>query len=451
MPTVKTTLNAKNLEALGAERLAALVMEVAEGDAARKRIARAALLEAAGGSALATAVSKRLITLRRSKSRVNYRKRRAFIDDLDRQRTLIASQIAIDTPKEALDLMWRFMALADAVHARVDDSAGAMGAVFHQACRDMGTIAAKANLPSDNLARQVFHALTDANDHGEFDVLVEAMAPALGEDGLNRLSALLGGDDATAPKKARALRAIADARGDVDAYIAGYTAQQRSVPLIAARIADRLVAADRAAEALDALDAALPSGRYGREEWTEARLRAFEAAGRPADAQSLRWQVFEREWDARILREYLSRLPDFEDIEAEDRALDLVAAGHDVHEALDFLIAWPAHDRAVALIDARRDALDGDRYAVLGPAADALESSHPLAATLLLRVMIGDTLARAKSSRYRHAARHLRTCAFLDGIIGSWGDVEPHDDYVTRLREVHARRAQFWYLVSDDD
>ena len=33
----RKTLNAKNLEALGPERLAALVMELVEGDAARKR------------------------------------------------------------------------------------------------------------------------------------------------------------------------------------------------------------------------------------------------------------------------------------------------------------------------------------------------------------------------------------------------------------------------------
>ncbi|MFN4088393.1 MAG: DUF6880 family protein [Alphaproteobacteria bacterium] len=40
----KTTLNAKNLEALGAERLAALLMQVSAGDAAAKRKLRMALV-----------------------------------------------------------------------------------------------------------------------------------------------------------------------------------------------------------------------------------------------------------------------------------------------------------------------------------------------------------------------------------------------------------------------
>ncbi len=41
----KSTLNAKNLEALGAERLAQLLIEISTGDAAAKRKLRLALPE----------------------------------------------------------------------------------------------------------------------------------------------------------------------------------------------------------------------------------------------------------------------------------------------------------------------------------------------------------------------------------------------------------------------
>jgi hypothetical protein len=46
-------------------------------------------------------------------------------------------------------------------------------------------------------------------------------------------------------------------------------------------------------------------------------------------------------------------------------------------------------------------------YYLLDPAAQLIEGKHPLAATLLLRAMIEDTLDGAKSTRYKHAARHL--------------------------------------------
>jgi hypothetical protein len=40
-----------------------------------------------------------------------------------------------------------------------------------------------------------------------------------------------------------------------------------------------------------------------------------------------------------------------------------------------------------------------------------------LAATLLRRAMIEDTLDGAKSSRYKHAARHLLECLSLESSI----------------------------------
>ena len=480
----KTTLNAKNLEALGAERLAALVMEVAEGDAARKRIARAALLEAAGGSALAGAVSKRLVSLRRAKSWVNYKKRRAFIDDLDRQRALIATQIAADAPKEALDLIWRFMALADTVHHRIDDSSGAVGDIFWQACRDLGTIVAKAKPKPEALADQIFQALTEANGFGEFDELISVTAPTLGEHGLGHLRARLEeareieAENAAKPDRDRGrvvgfgsgtrlyeadlrydhitsavhlgLLAIADALGDVDAYLAEHSPKQRTNPISATRIAERLVTAERAGEALAILDGAAPLSDFGYEEWTEARLAVLEALGRLEDAQSLRWRTFERDLDAGMLREYLARLPDFDDVEAEERALDLVTTRASIHGALGFLIGWPAHHRAAALIREKHGSLDGALYLILGPASEALETTYPLAATLLLRAMVEDTLRYARSTRYKHAVRHLQTCGFLSGVIEAWDEIEPHDAFVARLRKDHARKAQFWYLTADE-
>ena len=480
----KTTLNAKNLETLGAQRLASLVMEVAEGDAGRKRIARAALLEAAGGSALAGAVSKRLVSLRRAQSWVDYKKRRAFIDDLDRQRALIATQIADDAPKEALDLIWRFMALADPVHHRIDDSSGAVGDIFRQACRDLGTIVSKAKLKAGTLADQVFQALTEANGFGEFDELIDVTARTLGKDGLIRLRSLLQEAREKEAKSAAktdrdrgrvvgfgsggrvyeadirhshinsavhlGLLAIADALADVDAYIAEYPEEQRRNPVFAAGIAQRLVNADRAGEALEILDKAEPTRAFGRSEWVKARLLALEALGRVEDAQSLRWRAFEHDFDPDMLRAHLKGLPDFDDVEAEERALDLVASSENIHTALVFLIQWPDHRRAAALIRERRDELDGDLYFILGPAAEALETTEPLAATLLLRSMIEYSLSRTKSTRYQHAARHLQTCEFISGAIESWEETEPHDAFAERLRNNHHRKAQFWHLVSRD-
>ena len=93
------------------------------------------------------------------------------------------------------------------------------------------------------------------------------------------------------------------------------------------------------------------------------------------------------------------------------------------------------------------DQLDGDHYDILIPAAEALAGEHPLAATLALRSMIDFSLRNSRSSRYRHAARHLLDCSSLSSAIADFGQFEPHDAYEARLRREHARKSSFWSLI----
>ena len=71
--------------------------------------------------------------------------------------------------------MWRFMALADSVFDRRDDSGGEVGDAFRAAGAD-----------PRKLADRTFGALT-RNDYGQYDGLVAVLAPALGNEGLERL------------------------------------------------------------------------------------------------------------------------------------------------------------------------------------------------------------------------------------------------------------------------
>jgi hypothetical protein len=141
------------------------------------------------------------------------------------------------------------------------------------------------------------------------------------------------------------------------------------------------VTADRAEEALAVLDAAAPSesNRFFREEeWTAARVIALDKLGEGEAAQALRWKAFERFLSQKHLRDYLRRLADFADVEAEEKALTWVEQHPSFHSALIFLIRWPALARAARLVEARATEIDGDRYEILNPAATALEGKHRL-------------------------------------------------------------------------
>ena len=156
---------------------------------------------------------------------------------------------------------------------------------------------------------------------------------------------------------------------------------------------------------------------------------------------------FERLLSSIHFRAYLKRLPDFDDVEADKKALDYAQMSRNLLQALTFLVSWPALDRAANLVLEHSGELDGDHYEILTPAADALAGKHPLAATVVLRAMIDFSLTNSRSSRYKHAARHLLSCSSLWMAIEDFGDFEPHDAYEARLRREHRRKSSFWGLV----
>ena len=451
----KTALNAANLEALGAARLARLLMEVSEGDAAVQRRLRLELAAGQSAGEVARAVRRRLGQVGRARGYVDWYRRRPVIEDLDAHRRAVAEAVAPQDPTEALDLMWRLLELAGPAHERCDDSDGLVGDLFRDALAGLGEIAAAARPDPEGLAEHALGALQD-NGYAQYDGLVAALAPALGEPGLTHLEnhlrawaalpaeAPLADDGAArrtgsgagtddAEPSARALRErrgaarialsdIADARGDADGFAAQFDEGARRAPAIAGAIAHRLLGAGRAADALAALDGAEVSRWLEPPlEWHDARLEALDALGRDAEAQAARWARFEAALSEADLRGYLERLHDFEDIEAEEQALGLITQHPDALAALSFFVHWPAHERAAALVLSRAGELDGNAYWVLTPAAEALAERHPLAATLALRAMIDFSLEHARSSRYRHAARHLVECGHLAPRVADWG------------------------------
>ena len=79
---------------------------------------------------------------------------KSLANDLDTQRRAIVETVAKADPTEALDLLWRFMALASLVFERCDDSSGTLIRVFREACSDMGDVALKARTDPTSLADQ---------------------------------------------------------------------------------------------------------------------------------------------------------------------------------------------------------------------------------------------------------------------------------------------------------
>ena len=469
----KKTLNKANLADLGADRLADLLIEVSQGSADIKRRLRLELSHNLGVTELAHEVRKRLASLRKSKSFVSWRKRKVLVKDLDTQVVMIVDKIGPDDPITAFDLLWQFIELAPSIYQRADDRRGDIGEVFRSAIVHFADIAPCTDVDAETLADRVWRIVSD-NGYGEWDGIISILAPTLGEAGLSYLKAhverfadtplfepeveheailflreLRGEADHSAERKQRfvqqCLQEIATASGDTDAYIGQYSSEDLRNKVVAAEVAMLLLKDSKAKDALVLLsNVADDGGSFGQEQWDDAYISTLTVLGRHNSAQAHRWLCFENRLSIDHLHAFLKGLPDFEDVEAEDRARAYALTYPDVLRALHFCFKWSDLSTAAQLVEARADELDGDHYELLTPAADALRERHPLAATLLWRAMIDFALIEGRASRYGHAASHLNDCDAVAPEVDTLDAFPSHERYVDELRVRHERKSSFW-------
>ncbi len=470
----KPDLSTDKLKDLGTDKLAQLVMEEAERNSGFRRQLKAALAGKSGPEAIAKLIDRRLSGLARAKSFIEWDKARAFADDLRSLTDTITSELGPAAPALAIDRLLRLIATHEQVFERVDDSSGRVQDVYYQAIHATGALAASLPVPeADALPEKIMTALGEST-HGYLADVTEAVAPHLPQDTLTRWDGDLR--DAIAERQSEEAarksdgwfysmtsqwagmrQILASARGDLDLLIALELKKKPHMQDTLA-ISAQLLEAGRTAEALEWVrkpgrrtfgetDDGLASERVSLE------ARILDATGDRSASQALRWRCFEARLPADILREYLKLLPDFEDIEAEDRAHAFALAKAKPEEALQFFLDWPRLDLAAKLITKHPHRWDGGDWQNLPKIADLLEHDHPLAATILYRALLDSILDRARSKAYGHGAKYLGKLTLLAQEADAMrpGTMTDHATYLAKLKKTHPRKSGFWARVGDGE
>ncbi|MFN9624615.1 MAG: DUF6880 family protein [Cyanobacteriota bacterium] len=440
----KRALNAKNLETLGVTALAELLMEVSAGNAVIQRRLRLALAAAGGAEGAAREVRKRLAAISRSTTFIDSAKRKALLADLEAQQQAITGPIAAANPPLAVELQLRLLELSEGVMDRCSDSTGAVIGLFQRGVDGLARLVKAAGTNPEALVEHVAD-LFQLNGYGQFEGLIPAMAPVLGEAGLLRLEEALldrGGVDRCMMEQ------LARGRGDLDGYLELFEPSQLSWPATAAEVAGHLLRGGRAEQALAVLEHAADARQIMEAEaWHATRIAVLDALGRGDEAQQHRWRMFSHTLSIPLLRAYLKRLDDFADVEAEERAFVVAEQHPSPLVALQFLVSWPSLPRAARHVIEHCHDWDGDAYEIYEPAAERLSADHPVAASLLLRAMVAFALVMGRSKRYRYAVQHLRQCEQLEARINDWQGFESHASFVGRLREAFGPRWTFWQML----
>ena len=448
---------AATLAPLGAERLAELLMAAAKADPS---LMRGLALEVAGeGGDMALEVDRQIARVRKGTGLLNAKKSAAFARELQTLAEVIVARLGPEEPVGAVERLLALLDLAPELLERRMEGGDALAEVFRGLSVRIGALLASApeGPAKSSLAASAYRTFL-ADGYGLAEDLIGHVAGAIGPEDRRSLKALIEADwntrrEALGDRQGSALYrtfkivdalcAVADADGDVDAFAAAQALKgPRARDDLA--IARRLLDANRAAEALAVLNSSTPNASRPAPALADLKVEALDAVGQRDEAQALRWAIFEASLSADALRGYLKRLPDFEDVEQEERALAYVETHPNGLAALAFLLAWPDLRRAGQLVRRRLREMDGDVYQLLAPSAEALAHKDPLAATLLYRELIDFSLERGRTGRYGHAARHLQDCASLGSAVADWEGHPTHQAYVDRLKERHRYKESFW-------
>jgi len=442
----RKALNAANLEALGTERLTAILLAVADEQPATKRRLRMELAAEVGSDDLAAELGKHLDATASARGKVNWRKLKALRQDLDLLKSMIVERLGETEPVLAVRLLLQFIRLERGVLARVRDTKGEISQVFSDALDDLSPVAAKVKAVGPDFADTIFDTLAEVRV-GAMGEIARALVPALDAAAVARLRALI--ETEIAPRRRvntgwrDALQALLDARGDAQAYAETYSSTEALLPAVGANIARRFLKAgqiDAAERALQksnprvgAAAARAPVSDSGLQAWESVRIDVLEAKGDAAGAQGARWTMFERDLSVDLLRAYLRRLSGFDDVVATDRAIDHAQRFRPFTRALGFLIAWPALADAASVVLTRSAEIDGLAIGTVEPAVRALEGRYPLAATLLLRAMIRDVARFSQTEHYLRARQWLAQAASLAVQIGDFNGHGDHAEFEARL------------------
>jgi hypothetical protein len=442
-------LMVEQVERLGARRLAEIVVNHCHRDERLHQIVRIALAASTPGGPLVKTLATEIDAVRASRHFYGYRESNVLAQELDRIRQGITEYLLPARPRAAAELLGRLIRLDANVYERADDSDGVIGDAIGEAVTDCGRawVAVPERDPKI-LAAEVFDLFT-TDEYGARSHVITAFSEALGTSGLDELECLVRErlDHAATGRRdyeralTFALENIADARGDVDGYIAAHRLAGTE-NMAVKEIGERLLAAGRLEEALHWLDRPdVPEHKRG--DIGRLKVDILDRLGRTEDAQAVRWLMFATSLSAGILDEYLGRLPEVVVAEARQRAIATACRHPDVHQSLH-LLAELSPDIAADLVHKRLGEIRGEAYWVLRPVADRLTESHPVAAILLYRRMADDVLRRGRSQHYDHAVGDLVAAERLVPSVGDWLGHPPQEAYRQQVATDHRQKRAFW-------
>ena len=392
-------------------------------------------------------IKKEITSLKRSSKFVDYYESDSLADRLNNLRLRIVNDFNAKSPKIAFEMMLDFLDMHKNTLERVDDSNGTVSGVFFTACDDLGSLARQVNLPNNQELVEIIFTRFINNDYSIYDSIIHSFKDVLKDQDFDLLKEKLKNaeNDKNALTIKHGLKSIADCQNDVDEYIAACAFEDGICAHDHLDIAKRLIKHWRPKEALKWLDnMETPINHSWQKDKKDLKIQALELDGNYEQAQKERLLWFSETLSPKLYGEILKAAkPDFKETFQSD-AVKKAFQFPEPHGAMSFLVQIQEFEEVAKFVHARFNELNGRQYYTLRPAADLLQNTDPIAATLLYRKMIEPVLDETKSKYYNYAAKDLVTCGVLNSKIANWGTLQNHGEYLKVIETKHKRKISFW-------
>lgn len=439
------------LTRLPPERLADELIDLGNRDGeVRERLGM--LAAESDPEALAEVLRRRIDNLGQTQDYISYGRSFAFAQDLRHIVSAIRNRLLPRDPDLVFELADLFLQSDVRVFECVDDSAGAVGDVFRDACKLWLEAAAKSIVKRDWVA--LFKERIGKDDYGSRDELLPNAAILFSEAELRTLAA-------QSLDEARKARPEVNGR-DWQALSGATTASQLAIALKDPGLYEEAITAvGGSLNDIQRIDVAKRYLEFGDAETALARLseladggsterldlfaECYGRLGRVREQIAILEKQFERTLSKRQYDEILRLRPETEQEVARQWARTLALSFDTLYTAAIFLFeaGWP--DDAERIVLDRSGDLATRYYPGLQDLAALADASGcRLVEVVCYRHLIRDILNDARSKAYGHAVKYYRSLEALDPLITDYGSLGDHASFVAELRKKHGRKSAFW-------
>lgn len=357
-------------------------------------------------------------------------------------------EIGVSSPEEGFKLICEFYQADAAFFEQADDSSGHIGDVFRSSAVDI-FVRYAAQVADRKLVINEFLELLKDDDYGVRDDLISHAYKFLTNTELKELFEIFDTADAVSKEKYSnwKLTSIAKQLKDASLY---ETVARRSKAQLSSKdlleIAEIHFLSENYEEAQKSLDSIKNTDHFSRHGQEDLQKKIYSKLGKTEQLFKIVFDAFQKSPHEYTLRDLIAvdgptRRSEF----VADAVKNIMAKKTWSSSDAEFLMHIDDNDALENYVIQHRSKLqEGIFYSASSIAEYLVQKCKYLAATVVYRSLITETLKKSISKYYHHVVNYLEVLDMISDKVDCWEGIEDHKLFLDSLKKKHALKKSLW-------